>query len=298
MLKAKKLLFSALLGTLSFVGYTQMPSTDLFMFDLKSKIDNNGFEIENARLLSQFNAGGYTNQPSFMNDDEVYVSVRKTGQNQNDIFSIHIQDFTIRQVTDTPQSEYSPTLTLDRNSYACVREIIGSSIDQKLFVYPLNQSTGGKNLLAQVQNVGYFAFTHPDEVALFLVDNISKLAVAKPSKDEVSFLSSNIGRCLRTTEDGSLLYVHKYTDSFWYLKKYDLANRRASIITQSIANREDFCVLPDGRILMGDGSKLFIHSGEEGTNWQLVADLSEFGLTNITRMSINNRYQLVLVNQP
>lgn len=274
----------------------QIPSTSLYLvdLDLNASVDN---PVKNVSYLSAFNQNGYTNQPSFFSDDEAYVSVRKEGASQNDIYCLNIRNNTVRQVTDTPQSEYSPTLLPDGKSFGCVREILGDQVNQKLFVYPLDQSSNGKNLLPNIPNVGYFSFLKNKEIALFLVEENSKLAVANSGNGETSFLSSNIGRCLRTDVEGQLIYVHKYTDSFWYLKSYDVQQRRASIIDQTLAGKEDFCILPSGSYMMGNGSQLFIHNGNEDSDWILLADLSKFGITNITRLAVNKRSQLIIVDQ-
>lgn len=276
---------------------SQIPASELYLFQLTE--DQSGqIHIHSPQYLSAFNQNGYTNQPFFMSQQELYVSVRKPQENQNDIFSIDISNRSVRQVTKTPQSEYSPTRIANTNYFGCVRQTTSGENIQNLYRYPIDQSNNGKALIPNTTNVGYFYFLKDNQAAVFLVDEPNKLAVADVHLNQVSFLSSNIGRCLRQHPDGSLLYVHKYTDDYWYLKLYDIENKRASIVTQTLAGREDFCIDQAGHIYMADGSKLYWHNGEENADWNLIFDLSVYGIQNISRMAINSNNQIAIINTP
>jgi hypothetical protein len=189
------------------MGFAQVPSTDLFLFQL-SEDPSGRYHIHSPKYLSSFNPGGYTNQPTFISDHELYVSVRTIQENQNDIYAIDIQNASVRQVTDTPQSEYSPTRIKQSGYFGCVRQTTTGENIQNLFRYPLDQSTNGLAFIPKTMNVGYFSFLEENQAALFLVDDPNKLAIADLTTQKTEFLSSNIGRCLRTHPDGSLIYVH------------------------------------------------------------------------------------------
>jgi hypothetical protein len=296
-MRVKRFLVSCICLFLGVICVCQIPATELYLFQLTE--DQSGqFHIHSPQYLSAFNQGGYTNQPFFISNQELYVSVRKPQENQNDIFSIDISNLSIRQVTKTPQSEYSPTRIGNTSYFGCIRQTTTGENIQNLYRYPIDQSSNGEALIPNTINVGYFYFLEDDQAAVFLVDEPNKLAVANIQTNQVSFLSSNIGRCLRQHSDGSLLYVHKYTDDYWYLKLYDIENKRASIVTETLAGREDFCIDKRGNIFMADGSKLFVHNGSENTKWKLVFDLSVYGIQNISRLAINADNQIAMINTP
>jgi hypothetical protein len=59
--------------------------------------------------------------------------------------------------------------------------------------------------------------------------------------------------------------------------------------------KEDFEILPDGSIIMGNGSELFRYA-DRGVNaqWQKVDDLKSLGIQNISRMAISEDKLLIV----
>ena len=91
------------------------------------------------------------------------------------------------------------------------------------------------------------------------------------------------------------MFVHKITEDDWYIKSYNLEDRRAAVITPTRPNSEDFVVLSDGTIIMAEGSKIYSIHPERDEYWQEVIDLAEYDINNINRMAVS-RNRLVIVN--
>jgi len=274
----------------------QVPATDLYLFQL-SPLDTS-WTIHSPLLLSGFNNGGYTNQPEFIADDLLYVSVRKAGEEQNDIYGLHLNEGKVERITATPESEYSPTRMPDRSSFSCVRQNDSDTVDQRLFEYPLDRNSNGTDLIPSHYNIGYHSWVTKDDVALFLVTELPTLAWANVETRESRRVLSNIGRCLRSGDAGELFYVHKYTDEVWYLKSTELQSKGSDIIIETLKGSEDFTISKDGTFFMGHGSQLYAYHPKINNSWKLVADLGVYGITSITRLTINNKNELVLVNVP
>src|ERR1700742_300252 len=62
-----------------------------------------------ARPVNISNSPGYDNQPSFTPDGRSVLFTSIRGGTQTDIYRYDIASRTIVRVTDTPESEYSPT---------------------------------------------------------------------------------------------------------------------------------------------------------------------------------------------
>jgi len=276
-------------------GHAQVPVTDLYLFQL-TKDDSSHWHAHSPKYLSGFNAGGYTNQPEFITDDVLYVSVRKPGMEQNDIYSLDIQVDRIEVITSTDESEFSPTKMPDGMSFSCVRQVHGDDMDQQLFAYPLDRSLNGKSAFHDLKNIGYHCWLNEDDIGLFLVDEPSHLALANLQTGTHKVLASKIGRCLRRTPGGKLAYVHKYTADFWYLKTLDPASTETEILTTTLQTCEDFTINSTGHYFMGKGSVLYAFNPENGKEWRPVADLSIFGVQKITRLAVNGRGQLAVVS--
>ena len=97
--------------------------------------------------------------------------------------------------------------------------------------------------------------------------------------------------------DGRLAFIAKATESTWYIKAWNPKNLVSEILCKTRPGSEDFCLLPDGSFLMGEGPRLFhLRPGKE-TDWRPVADLSKYGVKTITRLAVNTAGRLAVVVQ-
>src|SRR6185436_18216554 len=101
---------------------TPPPPSDIFVIDLKTKLDRETKteELQFGEPKKITDVAGYNNQPSFMPDGRtvLYTSFRN---NQTDIYRYDLSTGRTTQVTDTPESEYSPALMPDKKNISVVR---------------------------------------------------------------------------------------------------------------------------------------------------------------------------------
>ena len=200
-------------------------------------------------------------------------------------------------MTATPSSEFSPLLTPDHQHFSVVKQIHSGPVDQQVVTYPLDLQTSGQEILPRVKNVGYHCWLDAEQLALYLDEDPTKLALVSISDGLPQIYSSGIGRCLRRNASGDLIYVHKYSDTFWFLKSLDPRMRTSDILVETLSGREDFALGNDGTIFMGSGSKLYVFNPDTPDKWIPVFDLSVFGLQNITRLAISADNQIAIVDQ-
>ncbi len=151
----KRLLILTLYLTIVISLSAQVPNTELYLFDLTVD-DTSGYHVHSPRYLSGFNAGGYTNQPAFMDDNTLYVSVYSDSSGQNDIYALNLTGNTVEQVTTTDESEFSPTPHPDGVHFTCIRQVIGGETNQQLYQYPLDRSDEGSSVWPGILTVGYY----------------------------------------------------------------------------------------------------------------------------------------------
>src|SRR5947207_15809864 len=90
------------------------PASDIFIVEVKTKLDRktrtDELKFGEPKKVTDF--AGYNNQPFFMPDGHsiLYTSIRNK---QADIYRY---ENATTQVTNTPESEYSPTLMPDRKN--------------------------------------------------------------------------------------------------------------------------------------------------------------------------------------
>ena len=258
-------------------------------------MEGDSIYLDNPKYLTKFNQSGYNNQPSFFNGREIYFSTNMYNDTITEIARMDLNSKRLYRVTETVEAEFSPTLSPDPDFFSTVR-IERNGRDQSLWLYPVDRSSYGRRLLEKIDNVGYHLWLSEYDVALFLVTNPVSLALANVNSGEYRIVLENIGRCMRLSQNGEIIFVHKLSSINWYLKSYDPDLGKIRIIAETLPGKEDFEILPDGSIIMGSGAHLFRYV-DFGVNaqWTKIDDFSSLGIDNITRMALSEN-KLLIVN--
>ncbi len=122
------------------------PDTEIFLAPLTVS----GQHITIGQPVNISNSPGYDNQPSFTPDGQRLLFTSARGGAQTDIYRYDLASKQVTQVTNTPESEYSPTVTPDHGLSVVRVEADGS---QRLWRFT---SDGGdpRVLLENVKPVG------------------------------------------------------------------------------------------------------------------------------------------------
>ncbi len=269
--------------------------SDLFLFDIHKFSDR--LDVSNPRLLSGFNPGGYTNQPHFLDLFTMVISAgRVPSPIETDIYQLNIRNDQLIRVTKTPDREYSPMSGPDRDHLSCVLVDGDDQEKQILWSYPLDRSHGGKAILKDITKVGYYCWIDRRQVAVFEVGDPSQLFICNIADGTKKFISSKVGRCLKKLPDGSLAFVHKISEEYWFIKKVHPETHSIDVVKKTLPGSEDFEVMRDGTILMAKESKIYALGPSEGSQWVEVADLEPAGLKAISRLAYNGVNLLAVVN--
>ncbi len=290
------ILFLALFGALATPSVAQLPNTNIYCFDMEKFGEQ--IDFKNARFLTGFNIYGYNNQPQWMNNNELQIAVQTPyDTSQTEIYSLSLLNNVLTQVTATRESEYSPTLMPDRRNISCIRTDATQAGTQRLWMYPLDRSNSGRDLLTLHQDIGYHCWLSEKKLALFIVNGRSNSLKLVNVDDQSSIqLLSGIGRSMSRLNDGKLAYVQKATDQTWYIKWLDPVGYGSDVIIQTLPGSEDFTLLPDGTFIMGNGSKLYSYKlGNPEKQWKEIADLSKYGLFNIRRLTVSRELDKIAI---
>jgi tricorn protease-like protein len=258
------------------------PTSDIFIIDLKTK--DGELKFGEPKKITTFT--GYNNQPSFMSDGQslLYTSIRNK---QADIYRYDIKSGTTTQITDTPESEFSPTLMRDGKNISVVR--VEADGTQRLWKFPL---AGGPPslVLENIKPVGYHLWVDDHTLALFILGGSGKpntLQTVDTATAKSEVVVENPGRILRRIpNENKFSFVHKISDHEWVIRAFDLHTRTSASLINTLPGTEDYAWLPDGRLLMAKDSKLFVVTPLIGKDWQEIADFSASGLTRITRLAV------------
>ncbi|MHB1223230.1 MAG: M28 family peptidase [Gemmatimonadaceae bacterium] len=233
---------------------------------------------------------GYDNQPSFTPDGAaiLYTSQR---DGQTDIYRYDLRTKRTTQVTDTPESEYSATITPDGRTFTVVR--VESDSTQRLWRFPVVGSAAPQPLLPDVKPVGYYAWADNRTLALFVLganDMPNTLQVARLGAGRTDTVMSGIGRSLHRVPGGSEVSFLHATATPRAINALDPATQALRRLTSPLEGSEDFAWVSPRLLLMARDTRLYQHSAApDDLDWRQVADLADDGLAGITRLAVSPR---------
>jgi hypothetical protein len=255
--------------------------SEIYLFDLtvkKGKLTiTNGVNITNHK--------GYDNQPYFHPDLPVVYYSSFNDDGRSDIKSYDYKVKNTKSITETPEREYSPTVTLDKRYLSCIIQRDNGA--QDLGKYPID---GGEPVVI-IDNltVGYHVWGDNSHLGLFVLGTPNSLHyVLLPMKKD-TVLAKDIGRSLlRVPGESSISFVHKITEKDWVIKKFNTQTLRMTEVGPAVTGHEDLAWLPDGKILMSDGPKIFYMDPAEGPGWNELIVSGPNVLKGVTRLATSS----------
>lgn len=274
----------------------QVPSgTDIWLLDMS--ISGEKFTFENALNITA--RDGYDNQPSFTpaSGSVLYTSIRE--DNQADVYRYDIALKKTIQVTKTPTSEYSPSV-MPGGKYISVVMVEKDSA-QRLWKFPLN---GGEPVVMfpTIDSIGYYAWFNKKSAAFFILTKPFTLQLAHTSKSSTQLLGRNIGRSIHHIQKGGqdlILYVYTpVNETSKYIVACDDKGKHDYLSpVKTVEESEDIAVIDNRIVVMAKGSKLYKYDLWKDNIWHEIADLSSFGISNITRLAISpDKKRIALVS--
>jgi ABC-type uncharacterized transport system permease subunit len=258
----------------------QLPETDIYMSNIHTK---NG-ELIFSKPENITNRKGYDNQPYFTPDGKSLLFVSATDTNQTDIYRYDFNTKKISQLTNTTESEYSPSLSPDGKNISVVR--VDKDGGQRFYDLPLN-NLNEPSLITGTDSIGYYCWLNDSSLAMFILGDAMSLQILNTSSHTRKWIASDIGRCLKLSPDKKIMYfVIKQNENEWGIFNLDCATYKIKKVVATLGGSEDFAVMADGSLLMGSKGKLFRFSHGKDSEWKEVADFSS-SLGDFYRITIS-----------
>jgi WD40 repeat protein len=258
------------------------PSTDVYVAAIGPSTDGN-IRVGTPENISK--NPGYDNQPFFVRESSALLFTSMRDGKQTDIYEYVIASGSSKRLISTSTSEYSPTPAPGGRVSVIRVEADGT---QRLWAFPAD---GGdlSLVLADVKPVGYHAWADDHTLVLFVLGEPATLQIVDTGTGKSEMVAERPGRCLARTPDGKVSFVQKGPGKEpWQIMELDVAARKSTPVTETVEGHEDYAWLPDGRLLMASGSKLFIWGKDNRVKvWQEIADLNSAGINNITRLAVS-----------
>jgi dipeptidyl aminopeptidase/acylaminoacyl peptidase len=255
------------------------PSTDVYLYRFARLGMGSG-------VSNLSNRRGYDNQPSWDGNSRVLYTTQLNGQ--TDIYEIDFEAANIRQVTTTPESEYSAAPSPDGRSFTVVR--VEADSTQRLWRFP-NDGSAPSVVLPEIKPVGYFAWLDMSRLALFVLGSPATLQIADTRTGQARIAARNIGRSLQRVPGGSRASFLHREGTAWVLKTIDPTPRRDSTFDiQRIAvmpDSADYVAWRSPTEVYTAAGSLILRLRLPETSWTVVDDLAGKGIRRITRIALS-----------
>jgi dipeptidyl aminopeptidase/acylaminoacyl peptidase len=285
------------------------PDTEIFLASLSTS--DGGVKISAPFNIS--NNPGYDNQPSFTPDGRSVLFTSIRGGAQTDIYRYDIPAGKLARVTDTPESEYSPTVTPDGAHISVIR--VEADGTQRLWRFTIDGAQP-ELVLTDVKPVGYHAWVDDHTLALFVLgqpggtaSRFPTLQIADTRTGKAESFVPGINRSIQRIPGGrTISFVQRVSSSqqdvapTLKISELNPTSRRVTPLVNAVAGaREADCAwTPDGMLLMAD--KDVLYGWRRGENdWRRLADLAALGLHGVSRLAVSpggDRIALVTQAQP
>lgn len=295
--------FPILLTAIASAFQTAPPDTEIFLAALSST----GGKLTVGPPVNISASPGYDNQPSFTPDGAVILFTSARGATapgarpQTDIYRYHIASKQTTRVTDTPESEYSPTVTPDGAHISVIR--VEADATQRLWQFTA-EGQQPELVLTEVKPVGYHAWGDDRTLALFVLGQPPTLQIADRTTGKADVVAHRVGRSIQRIPGGGISFVTREAGAagappLLTIVEMDLKTRLTRPLTRAVAgaSEADIAWTPDGTLLMAQGGTLY--QWKRGGDWSPVADLGAMQLTGVTRMAISPKGdRIAFVSQP
>ncbi len=284
----KKISILLLLNIIAFNLFAQ-PGSDIYLFHFR--LDDDNFYISNAKNITD--SPGYDNQPSFTPDGNAILFSSGDGFGQTDIFKYDLSSKSERRLTYSPESEYSPMVTPDSAYISCV--ILKRDGEQKLWKYPKNGAI--PQIIINKDKVGYYTWLNDSSIYAFVLGTPNTLQSISTSTKKITQVASYLGVTLqKIPHSEKISYVDMSNKKHWIIKSYDPSTNTTHDIIKTVnAKNEYYTWTPSGVLLSGDGKTLYKFNPKSDTDWVELADLSEYGIENFTRLAVSPNSNLIAI---
>lgn len=207
----------------------------------------------------------YSNQPYFFDSQHLYFTQAEISETptanttelaqQMDIFVYQLSEQSMKNVTNSSESEYSPTPVPNSQDMSVIR--VNAENKQELWTI----DTSGQlktHLVPAIEPVGYQVWLNAEELLLFVLGephSLQRVNIKTPNA-QGEVVDTHIGASLFQFEQSDWFLYSKNTDTNM-LKAYNAAQGTSQDVTELPAGSVYFSVGATGHVMTSDGNTLY-----------------------------------------
>ena len=233
-------------------------------------------------------------------DDGVAIFWNRNGE--TDIISLNVNSLEKIWLTETPnRSEYSPQFrpyTKELSYITLSRDGIQDFRNLEITVKDGQQSKI-ETILEKESIIGYYHWFNRDSYLCFVLpteemNSTLQWHILSNNSDftDKSIILNMPGRSFLPIPNTEYLSFIDKRSTPWQIMSFDPLTLDINPISNVLDQSEDFAWLPNGYLLMGSDSLLMYHNAQK---WLILRDLSNAGITNITRLAVNEKSKKIAI---
>ena len=229
---------------------------------------------------------GYDNQPYFLPDGSgFWFTAVDDHSGQADIWRYDIASGGVAQVTQSaPESEYSATPLPNGSGISVIR--VEADSTQRLWRFDAD----GRNasvLIPDVAPVGYHKWADEHTVVMFVLGNPATLQIWNEDLGLLPIAAYDIGRSIQPIPGSDhVSYVQRHEDGTSSIMRLRPHTGESELLVATPHGGDFHAWTPDGVLLMGEASSLLAWKPGSGSEWTVVADFGDIGIT-ISRLAVS-----------
>jgi WD40-like Beta Propeller Repeat len=261
---------------------------DIWVGSLKFQ-EGGSFSI--GDLSNKTNRTGYDNQPFFIDKgSKILFSSDRNGKG-TDIFELNLQTGELREITNSPESEYSPQLIPGKEGYSTVR----IDTDEMQRFWLLGNDGKEKDTPFNIEAIGYNCWLNEDEVFFFIVGEEEKgghqLAWGQIETGKLKAIERGIGRSLFAT-NATFYFTRDLNEKGFMIISLSPTGKNGKFdkkeITMLPIGTQDFIVFEDRFILTALRNQLLSFDlNQKEMGWKKHGNIVPGDTPEITRIAID-----------
>ena len=267
--------------------------TEIYLLEIQKTSD--GFNIQNPVNIS--NRTGYDNQPSFHPTKSlIYFSSQKSGQ--TDIYAYNYNSKKLTQITNTEDSEYSPTVTPDKEFFSCIVQR-KSNGDQDLVKFSIKNPEKSEIILESQKTgkIGYHAWSPDNKLITFVLGEPNTLQQFDISTKKSTVLGKNIGRSLHYVPSKKVFSFVEKEGETWKAKLLNPENQTISVYADALPASEQYNAWDKNGILFGTKNEGLYFFEEKTNSWKELTLPPNLPKNKISRLAIKDQYLVLVINE-
>ncbi|NOU52643.1 hypothetical protein HG263_19240 [Pseudoalteromonas sp. JBTF-M23] len=277
-MKALIPLATCLFAVATYTAQAAMPKSQIL---LASEV------ADSIKVVSLTSSDSYHNQP-LVTEKGVYFTqeVLDGEQAQTDLFFYDFASKQSRNLTNTPVSEFSPTLYPHGEGLSSV--VVEPDGKQKLWFYPFDTKQSATRIFEHIEPVGYHAWGAKDDLVMFILGEPHTLQYTDTAGHLPSKVAKDIGRTL-AFNDKKQIYSFTYNKNgqHWFAS-FSAKTQQVKDHFVMPAGVQDYTWLDDTQVAYAIGNRIYTRNFESPKAVSQWHNLSQYCDTHISRLSYHN----------